>query len=161
MNDISEKNGKRKVEYTILPGLFINKMTLNEGKALVVCESQNNKNIYKLKFDNPSPDINKFQIDNTIEIDNISTKITCQVLNYNNHIFKIITNPIIPKEDYALYCLEIFEINQLFKDYNNVFAFMKPFEDNCKVRGYVILRNKKIEDNITKINNLKKLNIII
>ena len=155
MKDITEVPKPKKVKYTILPGLFVKDSTLTFGRILVVCESKNkddNKNIYKLKFDNPSSDFNSFQIDNTIKIDDISKEISCEILNNKNIEFTIETTPKIPKDDHAAYFLKINESQKEYSSYNNVFNFTEPLDLKC-YRGYVIIKDKKIESPKYNINS--------
>ena len=43
MEDITDLNGQRDVNLTILPGLFINGEPIKNGKILVYCENKNPK----------------------------------------------------------------------------------------------------------------------
>ena len=60
MKDITDLNGKRFVMFSVLPGLFVNESNIKDGKILVFCNKNINKetNITNIQFQN----LNKYEL---------------------------------------------------------------------------------------------------
>ena len=109
MKDINDKKYGRYVKCTILPGLFVNKEIIKNGKILVYCKTSKIDKDDFPKFNNPiKKDLN---IKNTIKTANIKRDIKCElfveekILNSQYYIIQIITMPKIPEKDHPKFSI--------------------------------------------------------
>ena len=114
MKDITSLNKERYVNFTVIPGLFVNKKPIDQCKVLVFCEKKQ-----KMDF---NPDIKKINfpdeiiLNNTIKSKDLSTKITVTFekgYDKTKDIFfiNIKTTPEIPKDDKPLFMILFFDKN--------------------------------------------------
>ena len=110
MKDITELNKTRYVNFTVLPGLSVNKKSFQFAKALVFCESDPK---LKSKFNINIPKQNQVYLNGTIktkEINNIlKIKFTYQrEMQKDGYIFNIVTQPDIPIDDNPLFLMKYY-----------------------------------------------------
>ena len=111
MIDAAELNGRRFVKFTILPGLFVCKYCIKNGKILVLCVKKLENNNYNPFSDN-IPINKELSLGKTIKKKDIASKLSCNIdyeIENNNYLIFINTNPIIPENDYPKYSINIFE----------------------------------------------------
>lgn len=105
MNDITELRGTRYVNFTVLPGLSVNKKCFQFAKAIVFCEYEQNP---KLQFNILPPKKVELSLNGTIKTKDIKDKMTidCVVGKINSsYVFQIHTDPEIPNEDNPVFSL--------------------------------------------------------
>ena len=108
MKDITELNGIRYVNFTVLPGFYVNKKPFQFAKALVFCETELNP---KLLFNIKLPKQNEINLNGTIKTKEINDKINLDFWfqKQNDYfIFTIKTEPDIPKEDNPLFLMKYY-----------------------------------------------------
>ena len=108
MKDITELNGIRYVNFTVLPGFYVNKKPFQFAKALVFCETELNP---KLLFNIKLPKQNEINLNGTIKTKEINDKINLDFWfqKQNDYfIFIIKTEPDIPKEDNPLFLMKYY-----------------------------------------------------
>ena len=108
MQDITELNGIRYVNFTVLPGFYVNKKPFQFAKALVFCETELN---LKLFFNIKIPKQNEINLNGTIKTNEINDKINIDFWFQKQNdffIFTIKTEPDIPKEDNPLFLMKYY-----------------------------------------------------
>ena len=108
MKDITELNGIRYVNFTVLPGFYVNKKPFQFAKALVFCEAESNP---KLLFNIKLPKQNEINLNGTIKTKDINDKINIDFWFQKKndfYIFTIKTVPDIPKEDNPLFLMKYY-----------------------------------------------------
>ena len=108
MQDITELNGIRYVNFTVLPGFYVNKKPFQFAKALVFCETELNP---KLFFNIKIPKQNEIKLNGTIKTNEINDKINIDFWFQKQNdffIFTIKTEPDIPKEDNPLFLMKYY-----------------------------------------------------
>ena len=111
MIDAIELSGRRYVKFTIMPGLFVSKYNINNGKIFVFCTKklENNDNN---PFSDNIPKIKELSLPKTIKRDEIKNKIFCSIqYNFASNYCQIfiITKPNITKTDHPKYSLIVSE----------------------------------------------------
>jgi hypothetical protein len=111
MIDVAELNGRRFVKFTILPGLFVCKYCIKNGKILVFCVKKLENNNYN-PFSENIPINKELSLGKTIKKKDITSKLSCNIdyeIENNNYLIFINTNPIIHENDYPKYSINIFD----------------------------------------------------
>lgn len=151
MKDATDLCGRRKVKFTILPGLFVNEGAIKNGKILVFCENKdfkiNNNPIFK-----NIPKV-ELKIEGTFKIEDIKKNITCEIKSLNgkkngNEInIEVITNYEIPTNDYPKYSIISRSSNKEIKSCENIktFNIKKDFLKYPGIIGAVELKGVKID----------------
>lgn len=157
MTDATELSGRRYVKYTILPGLFVCKYNINNGKILVFCEKKLEKD-YNNPFSDNIPINKELFLPKTIKSAEIGEKISCsiQYIPSQNHCkITIETNPNITKNDHPKYSILIEENTKTLKKKSSEkpeFFLMKKDVLNKNIYGTVELSGEKIKSNKIYIN---------
>ena len=108
MKDITELNGIRYVNFTVLPGFVVNQKSFQFAKALVFCEYEANP---KLHFNIKIPKKFELILQGTIKTKEINDKINIKFFyqkQKDSYAFTIKTEPEIPKEDNPLFLMRYF-----------------------------------------------------
>ena len=153
MKDITELNKIRYVNFTILPGLSVNKKCFKFAKALVFCEPEPK---FKIIYNINEPKQNTVDLNGTIKTeevnDKLEIKINCQRQG-DSYIFKIDTQPDIPIDDNPLF---------LMRYYIRSSSSWNYFQQGIG-QGIFILDRKQIPKNSAfsfdvQINGVRKIN---
>ena len=156
MTDATELSGRRYVKYTILPGLFVCKYNINNGKILVFCEKKLEKD-YNNPFSDNIPINKELFLPKTIKSNEIREKISCTIqytLSQNLYKIAIKTNPNITKNDYPKYSILIEDTKNLKKisSEKSIFYLMQKDVLNKNIYGTIELNGEKIKSNKAYIN---------
>lgn len=108
MKDITELNGIRYVNFTVLPGFVVNQKSFQFAKAVVFCEYDTNP---KLHFNIKIPKKFELVLQGTIKTKEINDKINIKFYyqkQKDSYAFNIKTEPEIPKEDNPLFLMRYY-----------------------------------------------------
>ena len=111
MIDITELNGNRYVNFTVLPGLSVNKKSFKFAKALVFCETDSK---FKSQFNIYIPRPNNLILNETIKTEELKKKIKInfEPIKQNDICnFHIQTQPDIPEIDNPLFLFRYLNSN--------------------------------------------------
>ena len=160
MIDATELNGRRYVKFTILPGLFVCKYNINNGKIFVFCSKklENNDNN---PFSDNLPKNKKLYLPQTIKRNEIKEKISCNIqFNYTSNTCQIyiVTKPNISQNDHPKYLLTVISETKKHKEISSEkpeFIFKKKDCLNKKIYGTVEINGEKIKSNDIILRGIK------
>ena len=160
MIDATELNGRRYVKFTILPGLFVCKYNINNGKIFVFCSKKLENNVNNPFSDN-LPKNKKLSLPKTIKKDEIKEKISCNIqVNCKSDIYQIyiVTKPNISQNDHPKYLLTVISGTKKHKEISSEkpeFIIKKKDCLNKKIYGIVKIKGEKIKSNEIILKGIK------
>ena len=157
MKDINDLIYGRLVIFTVLPGLFVNKEIIQNGKILVFCD--NNLKGNNLKFENLIE--KEFKIKDTIKSNYIKDEVSCnlevQIIN-DKYKIEIITTPEMKKNDHPKFSIKSKNNKIIDSKENNVFFILKKKYFNIQIFGTVEINNMEIKSKECLIHSQLKEN---